>query len=332
MSPRPPLAPFELDPQKVDPGRIVLVEPEPSLPVVVEPPPGPSPRRPWRRLLLLGGAGFLAALLGLEAYDFIVDLFARSDLLGGAFSLLLGLAAAGAIGLTASEIASLRRLTKLGDLRATGAHLLISQVHGQADPLLDRVERIYRDRGELQGAIERFHGQASDALNDGERVRLFATTVLTPLDRRAYQAVTTCARDIGALTALSPLGVLDGLIVLGRTLAMLRTIATVYGVRPGAAATAALLRRTVRNIIAAGVGELVSDAAVETLGASLLSFLSTRAGQGVLNGVLAARLGLSAMQLCRPLPFAENELPSLKQLRKELFEGAGRSFDGATQR
>ncbi len=332
MSPRPPLAPFELDPHKVEPGRIVLVEPEPSLPAVVEPAPGPSPRRPWRRLLLLGGAGFLAALLGLEAYDFVVDLYVRSELLGGAFSVLLALAAAGAIGLTASEIASLRRLTKLGDLRASGAHLLTSQVHGQADPLLDRVERIYRDRAELRGPIERFHREASDALNDGERVRLFATTVLAPLDRRAYQAVTTCARDIGALTALSPLGVLDGLIVLGRTLAMLRAIATVYGVRPGAAATTALLRRTVRNIIAAGVGELVSDAAVETLGASLLSFLSTRAGQGVVNGVLAARLGLSAMQLCRPLPFAAGELPSLKQLRKELFEGAGRSLDGAAKR
>ena len=90
---------------------------------------------------------------------------------------------------------------------------------------------------------------------------------------------------------------LDGLIVLGRTLAMLRAIARIYGVRPGSAATVSLLRRTLRNVVAAGVGELVSDAAVETLGASLLAFLSTRAGQGVLNGVLAARLGLSAMQL-----------------------------------
>jgi uncharacterized membrane protein YcjF (UPF0283 family) len=36
--------------------------------------------------------------------------------------------------------------------------------------------------------------------------------------------------------------------------------------------------------------------------------------------VLAARLGLGAMQLCRPLPFAQDQLPSLKQLRGELFE------------
>ena len=35
---------------------------------------------------------------------------------------------------------------------------------------------------------------------------------------------------------------------------------------------------------------------------------------------LAAKLGLSAMQLCRPLPFKEGELPSLKRLRAELFE------------
>jgi putative membrane protein len=283
-------------------------------------PPDRSPRRPWRRLLLLGGTAFLAALLGLEAYDFITGLYERSDLLGGAFSLLLALAAAGALGLGASEVASLRRLTALGELRVTGAHLYGSQVHGQADALLERVERVYRDRAEVQGAIARFHVRASDALNDGERVQLFAASVLTPLDKRAYQLVKIGARDIAALTALSPLGVLDGVIVLGRTLAMLRAIAQVYGVRPGAAATTALLRRTLRNVVAAGVGELVSDAAVETLGASLLSFLSTRAGQGVLNGVLAARLGLSAMQVCRPLPFADKELPSLKQLRKELFE------------
>ncbi|MGH6917356.1 MAG: hypothetical protein ACREJ0_06585, partial [Geminicoccaceae bacterium] len=131
MTERRPVAPFELDPGQIDPGRIAVIEPEPALPVVVpEVPAEPSPRRPWRRLLLLGGAGFLAALLGLEAYDFIVGLFERSDFLGSAFSLLLALAAAGALGLAASEVASLRRLTTLGDLRTTGAHLLGSQVHG----------------------------------------------------------------------------------------------------------------------------------------------------------------------------------------------------------
>jgi len=319
MSGREPIAPFELDPERIAPERMILVEPEPALPAAVEIEPAPPPRRPWRRMLLLGGGAFLAAVLGLEAYDFVVNLYARSSVLGTGFSLLLALAAAGALGLLGSEVASLRKLARLGDLRTSAAHLYGSQVHGQVDGLLESIERVYRDRDELKAPIEAFHGHASDALNDGERVQLFARTVLAPLDKRAYQLVRTGARDIGALTALSPLGLLDGLIVLGRTLAMLRAIARLYGIRPGTVATLTLLRRTLRNVVAAGVAELVSDAAVETLGASLLSFVSSRAGQGVVNGVLAARLGLSAMQLCRPLPFAEDQLPSLKQLRGELF-------------
>ena len=80
-----------------------------------------------------------------------------------------------------------------------------------------------------------------------------------------------------------------------------------------------LLRRTLRNVLVAGVGELLSDAAVETAGASLLSVLSARAGQGAVNGLLIAKLGLTAMQICRPLPFADGEAPSLRQLRAELL-------------
>ena len=193
-------------------------------------------------------------------------------------------------------------------------------MHGQAGALLARIERLYDGRAELQERLASFRGQASDALSDGEQLRLFAATVLGPLDQSAYQIVRRGARDIGALTALSPLGLLDGVLVLARTLAMLRAIARLYGVRPGALASLSLLRRTLRNVLAAGVGELMSDAAVEATGATLLSTLSARAGQGVVNGLLAAKLGLAAMQLCRPLPFTAAELPTLRQLRTELFK------------
>ena len=101
---------------------------------------------------------------------------------------------------------------------------------------------------------------------------------------------------------------------------MLRAIARLYGVRPAAASSARLLRRGLLNVLAAGVVELVSDSAVEAAGASLLSVLSAKAGQGVLNGLLAAKIGLAPMQLCRPLPFTQDQLPSLRQLRAELFE------------
>jgi putative membrane protein len=321
MSGRDRIAPFELDPRTIEPGRLELVEPEPlARPLVPAPEPPPPRARPWRRLLLWGGGLTLTALLGLEAYDLLAELFARSVWLGGAFALLLGTAVAGALGLAGREVVSLRRLARAEQLRADGERLLNSEVHGQAGALIERIERLYGDREDLRPALAAFRAQASDALNDGEQLRLLASIVLSPLDQRAYQLVRRGARDIGALTALSPLGLLDSALVLARTMIMLRATARLYGVRPGAVASLTLLRRTLRNVLAAGVGDLVSDAAVEATGATLLSALSARAGQGVVNGLLAAKLGLAAMQVCRPLPFTQDQLPSLRQLRAELFK------------
>jgi putative membrane protein len=319
MTQQQPIAPFEVDPKHAD--RLELVPPEaPPAPVIVERPIVPSSRRPWLRLFFSAGLVLLLGWLGLEAYDFVAGLFARSPILGVGFATLLALVALGAIGALGRELADLRRLERAEHLRLTGERLIASEAHGQADAYVQQLQRLYRGRADLAEPLARFERQASDALSDGERLRLFARTVLAPLDRQARRLVTRGARDIGALTALSPLGLLDSAIVLWRTLLMLRAIAQLYGVRPGPAASIRLLRRTLTHVLAAGVGELVSDAAVETAGASLLSMISTRIGQGAVHGLLAARLGLAAVQICRPLPFVEGELPSMKQLRAELLE------------
>jgi putative membrane protein len=283
----------------------------------------PPTRRPWLRLSLAAGAILLIGWLALEAYDYVAGLFERSPLLGVGFAVVLALfvlGALGALGALGRELADLRRLERAEELRLLGERLIGSEVHGQADAYLGQLQRMYRGRVDLAEPLARFELQASDALTDGERVRLFARTVLAPLDRDARRLVTRGARDIGALTALSPLGLLDSAIVLWRTLTMLRAIARLYGGRPGIAASLRLLRRTLAHVLAAGVGELLSDAAIETAGASLLSVVSARLGQGAVHGLLAARLGLAAVQICRPVPFLEGELPSMKQLRAELLE------------
>jgi putative membrane protein len=330
MKPNEKIRPFELDPATLKPEALEILQPEPdgALPAALAPADVTGgKRRPWLKLLLGGAAAFALGVVGLDAYDYTADLFARSVWLGGFFTTLLALAAIGAFGWVVREFLSLRRLARVDDLRLEGERLMASEAHGQAEDLLRKVEKLYRERTELDRPIWRFHDQASDALNDRERLQLFAHTVFEPIDQEAYRIVQRAGRDIGVLTALTPIGALDSLIVLVRTVAMMRAIARLYGVRPGLAATISLARRGLRNIVIAGVGDLVSHAAVETAGASLLKMLSARAGQGAVNGLLAARIGLSVMQICRPIPFAENELPSMKKLRaeivKELTDGRG---------
>jgi putative membrane protein len=143
--------------------------------------------------------------------------------------------------------------------------------------------------------------------------------VLRPLDQRAYRLVLESARDIGLLTAISPYGLLDGLLVLWRTTLMVRGVARLYGIAPGPAATAALLRRCLRNAALAGLADVATHAVLEHAGASIAAMLSARAGQGAGNGLLAAKLGIEAIKEARPLPFVEADPPSLREIRKALF-------------
>ena len=228
--------PFELDPSTLKPDDFKIVQPEPdgSLPATLAPAADPDEpkRRPWLKLFLGAAATFALGVVGLDAYDYANALFERSVWLGGGFSLLLALVAVGAIGVVGREVLSLRRLGKVDDLRIAGERLMTSEAHGQAEDFLRKVERLYRDRTELDQPIWRFHDRASDALNDRERLDLFAETVFSPIDKAAYQVVVRSGRDIGVLTALAPVGALDSLIVLVRTVTMMRSIAKLYGVRP----------------------------------------------------------------------------------------------------
>ena len=57
------------------------------------------------------------------------------------------------------------------------------------------------------------------------------------------------------------------------------------------------------------------------IGHGVAAKFSARLGEGVLNGLLTARLGLAAMDVTRPLPFSALPRPSLNDLAGSLFEG-----------
>jgi putative membrane protein len=44
-------------------------------------------------------------------------------------------------------------------------------------------------------------------------------------------------------------------------------------------------------------------------------------GEGVLNGLLTARVGLSALAVCRPAPFAVGRPPGVSDVAPFLFTG-----------
>ena len=56
---------------------------------------------------------------------------------------------------------------------------------------------------------------------------------------------------------------------------------------------------------------------------SVAAKVSVRLGEGVLNGLLTARVGLSALAVCRPAPFGAQKPPGVSDVAPFLF-GAGK--------
>ena len=85
------------------------------------------------------------------------------------------------------------------------------------------------------------------------------------------------------------------------------------------------LERKVIAVIGDGAitgGMAVGDSLVQqVLGHGLAARLSARLGEGVLNGMLTARVGLSAMAVCRPMPFATKKAPGVSDVAPFLFGG-----------
>jgi putative membrane protein len=58
------------------------------------------------------------------------------------------------------------------------------------------------------------------------------------------------------------------------------------------------------------------------VGRGLLGRLSARFGEGTVNGILTARVGLAARDVCRPIPQETSAKDTLGSLMKELVSAA----------
>ena len=314
---------MELDPERavpvppVEEEAIIAGTAAERLPVLL------AEDRPKSRLgrWLLGGiAALVLVALGFDTWDLFTRAFATSIALGVLVAAAVAVAGGAAVAMLLGELRSLRRLRRIEALRVEAERLsAVETPAGAADRFAGSLTRLYEGRADLAPALERVKDQVTDAHDDSEIVRLLDREVLAPLDRRAYQTVLRASRDTAVATALSPAAVIDLAVVLWRNLKLVREIAALYGARPGYVGSLKLLRRMLANIAVAGVAESAHHVAVEALGGSIAAAISTRMGQGVINGLLTARVGITAMHLCRPIAFGPANRPSLGQIRKELL-------------
>ncbi len=270
-------------------------------------------------LLWAGFAGLASLAFGLWATSLIEGLFARAEslgLIGLAFGVLFLL---GLVGLIAREFLAVARQTKIAEMHVALAAARAADDRDAARKLIGQLIALYRDRPETARARAQVADAARAIIDGRDLIDVAERALLRPLDEKAQGEIAAAAKRVSLVTAISPRAVLDVIFVVAQIIRLVRRIAEIYGGRPGLLGLIKLARSIGAHLAITG-GMAVGDSFVQQIvGHGIASRISARMGEGVLNGLLTARVGLSALAVCRPAAFAVVKPPGVSDVAPFLF-------------
>lgn len=267
-----------------------------------------SPLAKWFWSLLVSITGFVVSL---AAWNFVTDLTARHPFLGAVFTALLILFACVLLAITLREVSAFSRLRRIDRIQVEAA-----KAHAGADLVMARkvvghLESLYAGRADTAWGRTHLTERAPEIMDADGLLDLAERSLLEPLDARAVQQVQAAARQVAVVTAVVPLALADVFTALTSNVAMIRRIADIYGGRSGTLGSLRLVRTVLTHLVATGAVAVGDDLIHSVAGGGLLSKVSRRFGEGVVNGALTARVGIAAIEVCRPLPFQALKRPSV---------------------
>jgi len=278
-----------------------------------------KPRWLWRIALTL-----LAGVIGVETVDFFMTGFVNSPIITSVYAVILSCLVILASSSVLSEWSTLRQFKRREKLKQQACELLFHNplTQEQDTSSLDVKTFCQKVSENLPCDLVSEQEQAfQDAVNsqysDTELLQLYSRLVLTKVDEKAMAEIAKFSTEAVVLVALSPVALIDMLIILWRNLRMINKVALLYGIKLGYWSRIKLIRQVFINMVYAGASELIADFGSDMIGADLLGKLSGRLAQGLGAGMLTARLGVKTMQLCRPIPFEDK--PKLAHVRKEML-------------
>lgn len=144
--------------------------------------------------------------------------------------------------------------------------------------------------------------------------------LLAPIDTKAKKVITKASLQGALCTAISPVPLIDMALILYRSVALTKEVASLYGYKPSFITTSILLKQGIINVMFAGVIELATEFTNQATSSSFLAKTSKQLSQGAVNGILLARLGFGVLQACRPIESNEGKTSFFRMLLSSLKE------------
>jgi putative membrane protein len=275
-----------------------------------------KPRWLWR---IIGGV--FSAVVAIESFSFFQQGFTQSPFLAAMYGVLLvGLSSI--VGSVAwREYSALRQFKRQQNTQNKAKNIFSPELGDRSK--IDAKGLCEKISANLPCDLMSEHEKSwqqlvKDEYSDEELLQLYSREVLAKVDEKALAEVAKFSTEAVVLVALSPVALVDMLLMFWRNLRMIDKIAGLYGLKIGYWSRIRLIKQVFVNMAYAGASELVIDLGADLVGAELLGKLSARMAQGLGAGMLTARLGIQTIKLCRPIPFEDNT-PKIAQVRKKIL-------------
>jgi putative membrane protein len=270
----------------------------------------------WRLLMALVGA-----VVSIAAWNFATGLIAANPILGWAVTALIAAFVVVLVLIAIKELAAFSRLSRIDALHHAATSARADEDLKAARKVTADLTRLYKGRDDTRWGRERLAEREAEVFDAAGLLDIAERELLNPLDQAAAREVEAAARQVATVTALVPLALADVAAALTANLRMIRRIAEIYGGRSGTLGSWRLTKAVMSHLVATGAVAVGDDMLEPILGGGLLAKLSRRFGEGLVNGALTARVGVAAMEVCRPLPFAAIQTPSVRSIVRRALSG-----------
>ncbi len=287
-------------------------------------PQAPETAPPARRGMRLGliftaaAGAFLSLATGLWVDNLIESFFARSEWLGWAASGLAAIAVFSLLLIAAREVAAVARLRSVASLQQNAARAISSNDRKLSRRLIDELIDLSRSNPRTskgRSALEALDGEIIDG---ADLIGIAERELFGGLDEQAKDIILQSAKRVSVITAVSPRALIDIVYVLFESGRLIRRISELYGGRPGFFGFVKLVRSVATHLAVTGSIAVGDSLVQQIVGHGLAAKLSTRLGEGVVNGMMTVRIGIAAMETSRPLPFTVLKRPGIGEFLSSL--------------